>query len=85
MTWTPDVPSPAVAWSRDPSSAVAWPPDQPPFADWGVQRGGSSTRRIIEGAPRKRRVTEQGNVRIIERFKVTWNLAPPPSGGWTPT
>lgn len=59
---------------------MAWIKPDPPFAAWLVERTGS-TRRITQDG--RRRIAEQGDVRIIERFETSWSLDPPAAGTWT--
>jgi len=60
---------------------MTWSPDAPPFATWNIL-GFDQTRVTEDG---KRRVIAQGVavVRIIERYRVSWNLDAPPSAVWT--
>ena len=52
-----------------------------PFGDtWLVVRS-DNTRRITQDV--RRRLTEQGAVRILERREVKWTNEPAPSNPWT--
>lgn len=59
---------------------MTWTPAAPPFATWDIL--GFDKQRVTEDG--KRRVIEQAAVvRIIERYRVDWNLDAPPSAVWT--
>jgi hypothetical protein len=62
-----------------------WTPEAPVFGAWSVATV-SDTIRVIEDGSR-RRITEQGIVRIIERFdtSTTWTtIAPTSANPWLP-
>jgi hypothetical protein len=63
---------------------MSWTPSPKANTDWTVRSTGS-IRRIVEGAVRRRRLTEDGRVRIIERFEIRWSQSPIPPNPWHPT
>ena len=80
MTWVPDAPPPAVAWSREPSPDDAWAPVQPPSGLWRVEA--NALLRFTEDG--RLRITEDGqNFRVIEYSVVQWTREPPPSNPWS--
>ena len=54
-----------------------WTPEPRTYESWSIERAGS-TRRITEDGPApsqaRLRITQQGNIRIIERFPFTWDV-----------
>jgi hypothetical protein len=58
-------------WTKEPSSSTAW----------GLDRSGSSTRRITENG--YVRITEQGIIRIIDRANTAWSKETATVNPWT--
>jgi len=56
-----------------------WTPEPRSFASWSVEHG--STRRITQDG--RIRVTEQGIIRIIERFATSWANEGRSFSSWT--
>ena len=61
---------------------TTWTPEAQANTNWSVRQSGSIRRITQDG---RRRVTERGNVRIIERFAFTWTIAVKSPDPWQPT
>jgi hypothetical protein len=59
---------------------TVWTPDSRTYTDWNVSTGGD-TQRITEATIT--RITEDGRIRIIERFEAAWTEQPPTYTTWT--
>ena len=79
--WTPEQGT-YTPWTVEANTAAAWPPEGSSYVPWPVETLGD-TPRITEDAAYIR-ITEQGNIRIIESKPFSWiNESSNPINPWT--
>jgi hypothetical protein len=57
-----------------------WTPEPRAYETWEIERAGATIRITQDG---RRRITEQGNLRIIEYFNSEWTIEGSTPNPWT--